>query len=171
MTVLATARLSLRPLTKASPRQVAWLRDPDVVKYSEQRHLEHTLSSQLRYVMSFAGKSRLWGIYYVEAGGEHIGTLSARHDDANNVTEIGILIGAQEFWGKGLGGEAWRSASAWLLDPGGGNSRKLEAGCMRSNVAMMKILKSNGFTEEGERKNHFLLEGSPVSAVLFGRMR
>lgn len=168
---ISTARLSLRPLLKGTPRQVRWLRDPEVVRFSEQRHGEHSLSSQLRYVSTFAGRSHLWGIYLAE-NGDHIGNLSAVHDEANNVCEVGILIGEIGCWHRGIGGEAWRATCTWLLDKDCGGVRKLEAGCMRSNVAMLKMLRSSKFVEEGERLNHFLENGSnPVGMVLFGRMR
>jgi ribosomal-protein-alanine N-acetyltransferase len=168
---ISTGRLSLRPLTRASKRQVEWLNDPDVVRYSEQRHRNHTLSSQLDYVRSFAGNSRIWSIHTVDDG-EHIGNITATHDEPNNVSDVGILIGETRVWGKGYGFEAWKAVCNWLLDPNLGGVRKLESGCMRPNEAMLKIIRDTGFTEEGERKNHFLINGNqPVSAVLFGRMR
>lgn len=167
---ISTSRLTLRPLIKASMSQVAWLRDPDVVRYSEQRHREHTLSSQLRYVGSFAGKSHLWAIVVVETG-DHIGNLSAKHDEPNNVSDVGIMIGETTMWGNGYASESWRAACDWLLDKNCGGVRKLEAGCMRDNEAMLRIIRGSGFKQEGERLNHFLRDGSPISAVLFGRMR
>lgn len=167
---ISTARLTLRALLKPTTRNIGWLRNPEVVQYSEQRHREHTISSQLRYVNSFSGRSRLWGIYLVESS-EHIGNLSAVHDEPNNISDVAIMIGETRSWGKGLAGEAWRAACIWLLDQGCGGVRKLEAGCARNNVAMLKIIKGSGFTEEGERKNHFLFDGNPISAALFGRMR
>lgn len=165
---LSTERLHLRPLTKASPRQVAWLRDPEVVRFSEQRHRDHNLSTQLRYVTSFRG--RLWAIYLIDKD-VHIGNISAAHDYDNNVSDVGIMIGEKAYWGKGFGQEAWNCVCNWLLSRDGGDVRKLEAGCMRENAAMLKIIRKSRFTQEGERLNHFLLNGMPVSAVLFGRMR
>lgn len=167
---ISTRRLSLRPLMKSTPRQIGWLTDPDVVRYSEQRHALHNLKTQLRYVDSFSGKSHLWGIHVV-ATGEHIGNLSVVHDPNNDIGEVGILIGEKKCWKLGMGGEAWNAACDWLLDPLCGNVRKLEAGCMRENVAMMKIITNSKFKLEGERTNHFLLDGRPVGMVLFGRHR
>lgn len=167
---ISTNRLSLRPLTKATVRQVAWLLNPAVVKYSEQRHESHSLKSQLRFVDSFSGRSHLWGVHLALTG-DHIGNLTARYDDNNGVADVGIMIGDTNCWGLGMGGEAWKAACFWLLDQNCGNIRKLEAGCMRENEAMMKIIRATGFTEEGERKNHFLLDGRPVGMVLFGRHR
>lgn len=164
--MISTQRLTLRPLKKGTPRQVAWLNDPDVVRYSEQRHRTHTLSSQLNFVNSFPGF--IWGIHLVE-NGEHIGNLTASIDSPNNVADVGMLIGDTRCWGKGLGYEAWAAACAWLLSPDGGKIRKLEAGCMKSNDAMLRIIRKNGFIQEGERLNHFVTNGGPISAVLFGR--
>ena len=169
-TSISTERLVLRPLSKASPRQVAWLRDPEVVRYSEQRHRQHTLSTQLRYVLSFSGRSCFWGIFRID-GGDQIGNLTAAVDEPNNIADMGILIGETRAWGQGYGAEAWNAASAWLLHKDGGGVRKLEAGCMRDNAGMMRVMQKSKFTVEGERANHFLLNHNPVSAVLFARFK
>jgi RimJ/RimL family protein N-acetyltransferase len=105
---ISTNRLTLRPLTKATSRNIGWLLDRDVVRYSQQRHQTHTLSSQVRYINSFVGRSHLWGIYLADSG-NHIGNLSATHDDPNNVSDVGIMIGESTFWGKGYAGEAWKA--------------------------------------------------------------
>jgi RimJ/RimL family protein N-acetyltransferase len=167
---ISTARLSLRPLTKATPRQVAWLRDPEVTRFSERRHETPNLSAQLRYINSFGGQSRVWGIFDIGSG-EHIGNLTAVHDEPNNVSDIGIMIGETKFWGKGLGKEAWQAATNWLISRDGGCIRKLEAGAMKTNTAMIRIIRSTGFVQEGERLNHFLCAGAPISALLFGRSK
>jgi RimJ/RimL family protein N-acetyltransferase len=169
---LATGRLSLRRIGKPTPRQVAWLNDPEVMRFSEQRHREHTLHSQQVYINLFrqVPSSHFWGIYRVDRK-THIGNVTAVHDTANNVADVGIMIGESELWGQGYATEAWHKVCEWLLDKDGGAVRKLEAGCMRDNMAMLKIIRSSGFVEEGERKNHFLLGGSPVGMVLFGRFQ
>ena len=167
---LSTSRLVLRQLRKPTSRNLVWLNDPEVTRYSEQRHREHTLSTQLRYVNSFVGNSHLWGIYRVE-NNEQIGNLSAMNDEPNNVSEIGIMIGEAKYWGHGYGTEAWKAACNWLIDKDGGHVRKLEAGCMHTNEGMMKIIQGSGFKQEGERLNHFLQGGNPVNAVFFGRFK
>jgi RimJ/RimL family protein N-acetyltransferase len=164
--MISTKRLTLRPLKKATPRQVAWLNDPNVVRFSEQRHQRHTLHSQLNYVTGFPGF--IWGIHLVDSG-EHIGNLGAAIDLHNQVADVGIIIGDQSCWGKGMGFEAWDAACSWLLSREGGAVRKLEAGCMKTNEAMLRIIKKSRFAQEGERVNHFIVNGAPVTAVLFGR--
>lgn len=165
---ISTPRLILRPLAKATPRNLAWLRDPQVVRYSQQQYGHHTLSSQLRYVQSFGGGSHIWGIHLVESG-EHIGNVTARRDPPNNVADVGIMIGDTDCWGKGYGKEAWRAACAWLLSREGGGVRRLEAGCAKSNEAMLRIIRNAGFKQEGELLNKFVFNRQLDSALLFGR--
>lgn len=166
--MISTERLTLRPLKKGTPRQVTWLQDMEVVRFSEQRHKHHSLRTQLEYVSTFPGY--IWGIHTVETG-EHIGNVTAAVDAPNNTADVGILIGDRKYWGKRIGLEAWTAACDWLLREDGGGKRKLEAGCMKANEAMLRILRRTRFIQEGERLNHFLLNGSPISAVLFGRTK
>jgi [ribosomal protein S5]-alanine N-acetyltransferase len=143
---ISTPRLVLKPLMKATPRNVAWLRDPQVVRYSQQQHSHHTLSSQLRYVLTFDGGSHIWAIVRVD-NGEHIGNVTARRDPPNNVADVGIMIGDTDCWGKGYGKEAWKAACAWLLNKDAGGVRRLEAGCAKSNEAMLRIIRDSGFRQ------------------------
>lgn len=165
---LTTPNLVMRRLTKATERQVRWLNTPEVVKHSENRHVSHSLKTQEIYLTCFAGP--IWGIYDVVKD-EHIGNISARVDKNNNIADVGILIGECDYWKKGLGKEAWETVCNWLIDREGGRFRKIEAGCMANNVAMLRILAHTNFVYEGERLNHFLFNGSPVGMKLFGRFR
>jgi RimJ/RimL family protein N-acetyltransferase len=165
---ISTERLTLRQLNKSTPDQLRWLNDPEIVRYSEQRHQHHTQFSQINYINSFKDGSHIWRICRLDSGA-HIGNLTATYDKHNKLADVGILIGEADCWGQGYGAEAWNAACQWLLGEGG--VRKLEAGCMRSNEAMLKIIRGSGFRQEGELANHFLQGGGPVSAVLFGKFK
>ncbi len=168
---ITTTKLILRPLLKATQRHVDWLRDQKVVEYSEQRHREHTLTTCLRYIHSFVPDGHIWAIYTTKDD-RHIGNIAADVDRPNNTADLSILIGDREHWGKGLGSEAWRWVTEWLLNKDGGDLRKVEAGCMAVNIAMRRVLDHTGFQFEGERKNHFLYKaGQPCGAVYYGRFR
>lgn len=168
---ITTRNLVLRPLTKATQRNVDWLRDPKVVEYSEQRHKAHTLTTCLTYINSLKPYGHIWAIW-TTAGDRYIGNLAADVDAPNLTADVSILIGERDYWGKGLGSEAWGAACNWLLDKDCGGLRKLEAGCMAVNIAMRRVFDHTGFQFEGERKNHFLYQpGQPVGAVYYGRFR
>jgi RimJ/RimL family protein N-acetyltransferase len=144
---------------------VGWLNDPEVVRYSEQRHRRHTLDSCRSYFESMrSGGYHFWAIERTDSGApRHIGNLSATMDRANAVADLAIMIGDRSAWGQGFGREAWVAACDWLLGPGG--MRKVGAGTMADNRAMLAVFKAAGMTIEAVRKGHFVLDGRPVDAV------
>jgi RimJ/RimL family protein N-acetyltransferase len=163
---LETARLVLEPFTEAhlSERYVSWLNDPEVVRYSENRHREFSLASCRDYLASFNDSpNQFWALTHDRV---HIGNISAHHDLPNRTADVGILIGEKSVWGQGYGAEAWRAACDWLLLNG---VRKITAGTMEANRAMLSIFRKTGMIEDGVRKAHFLLDGTPVDCVYAAR--
>ncbi len=167
---LETKRLTLTAFADAhlTERYVAWLNDPEVVRYSEQRHRRHTLDSCRDFVRSFAdGPSHLWAIVAKDRALGHIGNINSAVDAPNRTADVAILIGDRKAWGRGLGAEAWGAVVDFLL--GAGGMRKVTAGAMAANAAMVKIMRNAGMTEEGRRRGQFLLDGRPVDVVLTAR--
>lgn len=163
-------RLALQPFKAKhlSAEYVSWLNDPEVVRFSEQRHKKHTLKSCRAYVASFAGTPHhLWAIVSEEFG--HIGNLAATVDPANRVADLAILIGKRECWSQGFGAEAWTVAMQWLLGKGG--MRKVTAGTMANNRGMLSVMKKAGMREEGRRRKHFVQDGRAVDLVMVARFR
>jgi len=149
-----------------SQNYVNWLNDQNVVRFSENRHQRHDMSTCTAYVRSFDDSPHfLWAILK-RSPETHIGNVVAYIDVPNRLANIGILIGEQDAWGKGLGCEAWRLAQDFLLSRGG--IRKVEAGAMAENAAMLSIFRACGMQEEGRRPRHFLLDGREVDLVQFG---
>jgi [ribosomal protein S5]-alanine N-acetyltransferase len=166
--VVDAAQVRLKPFAERhlTARYVAWLNDPEVVRYSEQRHRRHTLESCRAYRDSLAGTPhKFWAIEAPTLG--HVGNITATVDSANRVADLAILLGERAAWGCGVGTRAWALALEWLLGPGG--MRKVTAGTMAENAAMLAIMKKSGMDEEGRRRGQFLLDGRPVDAVLMAR--
>lgn len=170
--VLTTARLTLTPFDTTrhlNVAYVAWLGDPDVVRYSEQRHRTHTLESCRAFVEGFGdGPSRLWAIERREDRA-HIGNIHADIDAVNGLADVAILIGARDAWGQGYGLEAWNAVLGWCLGDGG--IRKVVAGCMKSNAAMRRIMEKSAMRPDGERRRHYLLDGRPEDLIFFAKFR
>lgn len=148
-------------------QQVQWLNDPEVVKYSEQRHHIHTLESQRLYYKSFAGSNLFLAIYI---GDEMIGTMTVYTDDYNGIANVGILIGDKTKWGLGYGLEAWRAVCNRLLATG---TRKIVAGCMEINQPMMSICSRYGMLQEAKLPDHFIydIKHSPVAIIHWGKFK
>lgn len=148
-----------------SRRYLRWLNDPEVVRYSRQRFLNHGFVSSFRYLRRFPPlPSRFLAIRELETG-RMIGTLTVFVDVRHGVADIGIMIGEKSRWGSGLGLDAWRTAVDNVqMVP---NIRKITAGCLSENLAMMRIMESSGMHLEAIRRSHELFDDRPVDLLLY----
>lgn len=142
---------------------VEWLNNAQAMRYSEQRHIKHSITSQRRYIKSQDHNFHIWDARLRE-GNALVGTLSARFDRLNDVADVGILIGPP-YQGTGYGREAWDALIQWLLQH---ECVKVECGMMSSNHAMMRMARKR-MNFEGERPRHFIgKDGARYSLVMFG---
>jgi len=161
---IESRRLDIVPFTEEhlTPRYVAWLNDPVVVRFSEQRFTTHTSASCRAYLGSFAGTRNLFlAVIAREDSLGHIGTMTA-YADRHGVVSVGILIGERGVWGKGYGAEAWTAVCRALLE---GGARKVTAGTLAVNAPMRAIMKRAAMVEDGRRRRHCLVDGEEVDVV------
>lgn len=158
-------QIKLSPLLKVEADYSFWLNDPEVVRFSEQRHYEHTMESCAAYVASFDHeRDHIWGIYL---HGGHVGNITAHRDPPNFGAQMGIMLGDKSVWGCGVGTAAWCAVMMWLFQER--NVRKITAGCMESNFGMRRIMERSGMTREAVLYRHFLLDGQPENMVTYAR--
>lgn len=164
--ILRTERLLIKPFSEEhlTARYVRWLNDRSVVRYSEQRHRAHTLDSCRDYWRFFGGTPNyFWAMIAHDPALGHIGTLNAYLDPEHLVADVGILIGEPSAWGTGLGTEAWKAVCQYLL--GEVKVRKVTAGTLSVNQAMLGIMRKAGMVEDGRRLRQYLFEGQEVDIV------
>jgi RimJ/RimL family protein N-acetyltransferase len=145
------------------------LNDKEHMKYSEQRHRDHTVGSQRRYLddMLFGGNLAL-GIF-IQNNEEYttlVGTMGCTTDRNNELLDMGIMM-LPGHTGKGYALCAWRLVLKWALDHEGGAFQKVEAGCHADNSAMRTICERTGMEFEGTRLQHFLNKDGTRSNLLF----
>ena len=170
--VLETKRLRLVPfsLRHLTERYVAWLNDPEVVRYSEQRFRQHTLGSCREYWMSFEGTPHaFWAIEALDSSQGHVGNITAHVDAHNQTADVGILVGERAAWGRGLGGEAWSAVVEHLLAQPG--VRKVTAGTLSCNAAMLAVMRRSGMVDDGRRARQCLVDGAEMDVVHAARFR
>lgn len=145
-------------------RYVGWLNDREVVRYSEQRFRRHTMESCAAYARAFGNTPNfLWAIEAHTPPLGHVGNLNAYIDERNRTADMGILIGEKGAWSQGFGREAWTTAAAFLLR--GARMRKVTAGTLAENAAMLAVMAAAGMAEDGRRVRHVLFEGREVDVV------
>lgn len=163
---LPTERLTLVPFSERhlSARYVGWLNDPEVVRYSEQRHRKHTMETCRQYFDSLSDTpSHFWAIEAKDADLGHIGNITATVDTNNEVADVAIILGESAAWDKGYGTEAWAEVCRYLLQDTG--MRKVSAGTMACNDGMLAIMRKTGMAEECRRPRQFLLDGEEIDVV------
>lgn len=146
---------------------VGWLNDPVVTRFSNQRFRTHTRASCEAYLAGFDGSPSLFLSLHDAASGAAIGTMTAHANPHHSTCDAGILIGARERWGGGYGQEAWNALTGWLLAKGG--VRKLTAGCLAANGAMIALMERSGMTREAVRVAQETLDGEPCDIVHYAR--
>lgn len=146
-----------------------WLNNKELMKYSEQRFRKHTIATQTAFIQTFTPPHLYYGIRADNHSETLIGTLTAIIDQYNGVAELGILVGHKNFRGKRYGYLAWQEAIEIMF---GFGLRKIQAGCMDANEAMMRICERSGMFIEGHRNRRFMFrDGTYRNAVLWGKFR
>jgi len=144
---------------------VSWLNDDEVVKYSNQRFLTHTIDSSKKYLYSFSNTRNLYMAIKDVSTKELYGSITAYVQPNHGTADIGLMIGNKKSWGKGIGSEAWKLMMDFLLMQS--DIRKVTGGTMACNIGMIKIMKKNSMIHEATKKSHEFLDGVPVDILYF----
>lgn len=166
---LQGAKVSLRvfqenDITKA---YIGWLNNPQVVRYSNQRFRQHTRESSLQYLATFDRCSNHFFAICDGATGAVVGTLTVYRNLHHRTADIGIMVGDPASWGRGIGLDAFRTMAQSLVRSG--QMRKLTAGAVAENKAMLRIMERAGFELEAVRCGQELLDGRPVDLLYYAR--
>ena len=147
---------------------VSWLKNPEVNKFLEVRHLAVTLDSQKVFVANCneSTNTYLFGIFNNEV---LIGTLKVGPVNSLYLTsDIGIMIGDSAFWGKGIASESIGLIVDWIKQDL--KLRKVTAGAYATNIGSIKSFLANNFAREGLLVNQVLSNGISDDIVLLGKV-
>jgi RimJ/RimL family protein N-acetyltransferase len=142
---------------------LGWLRDPQLMRYSNQRFSTHNMDSCRAYLASFADTDNLFIAIYHQC--TFIGTMTAYRSAVHGTADIGLLISAG-MQGKGLGKDAWATLMAHLLATG---TRKVTGGTLRCNAAMVRIMQGCGMQADGVRASQELVDGVAHDMLHFAK--
>jgi len=164
-------RFSMRHLE--APDYAAWLNDPTVVRtlnlpsYRGGVSFE-TLRDYCEGLM--ASPNDLYLAIHDRADDAFVGTAKAGHISWHAGTaDIGIMIGRRDRWGRGLGGDAVSILCAHLFENVG--LRKLTAGAMAINPAVVRLFENLGFRREAVLRRQDAVDDGYCDHLLFGVFR
>lgn len=168
--IIETERLTIRPFLSKdiTPDYVSWLNDKQTMRHSEQRHTTHTIESCREYFQSMQNDAH-WFLAILVKQDEplHVGNISVAFDIENQTADMSIIIGDKSAQKNGYGLEAWSGVLEHLLALE--FVRKVTAGTMAVNKAMIGVALRSGMTQESVSSDQFLLDGTPIDLIRFAR--
>lgn len=147
---------------------ISWLKNPEVNKFLEVRHLAVTVDSQKVFVTDCneSTNTYLFGIFN---NGILIGTLKVGPINSLYLTsDIGIMIGNSSFWGKGIASESIGLIVDWAKQ--NLKLRKVTAGAYATNIGSIKSFLANNFVREGLLVKQVLSNEISDDVVLLGKV-
>ena len=156
------------------PKYLGWLHDPEVVKsLNLPSYLENPISFKQveTYCRSLWGSSNdLFCALHLIEDDSFIGTVKAGHIDwYSGTADLGVMIGSKQMWGRGIASEALTLLAAYLFKVA--KLRRLTAGVMANNPAMIRVFEKLGFQREGVFRKQDRLGDEYIDHVHLGCLR
>ena len=163
-------KVRLRPfmISDISDRYIAWLNDPQVVRYSNQRFRKHDQFSCENYFNSFSETDNFFVAITEKKNDLLLGTMTAYVASSHGTVDVGIMVGERSAWHQGVGQDAWNTMCNWLISAEVG-FRKLTAGTARPNVGMVRIMERFGMELEAVRSKQEIIEDAAVDILYYAR--
>jgi len=169
---LDAGRVRLRWLADADiPALFAIFGDPEVTRYWGFKILADevsaaTLLEDIR--RNFHARTLFqWGVEVI--GGDLVGTCTlSQLDPINRRAELGFALG-RAFWGQGYMAAALPTVIAFAFGQLG--LHRMFADIDPRNARSIRVLNRLGFRREGILREHYLVQGEPQDAVVYGLLR
>jgi ribosomal-protein-alanine N-acetyltransferase len=157
--ILEGENIKLLPIeiADANDNYLSWLNDPEVMrgivtKGYNSENLKEYIIHRSSFPMTVFNKI-IW-----KQNNIHIGNIKLDfHDSKANHSELGLLIGNKDYWGRGVGTEACR-----LMIDYGFNYQglfKIWLAVFGNNINAIRLYEKLGFVKEGILKSHFFSGG------------
>ena len=146
----------------------SWLNNSEVNQYLETRYFPRSKENILSYVKHMDGQSNeIFLAICDKKSGIHIGNIKLGPINwIHRYADISLLIGDQEFWGKGIATEAIRLVTEFGFYTL--NLHKVKAGCYEKNQGSAKAFEKVGFVREGLLKKQWIVNGAFFDEILMG---
>ena len=167
---LTGERIELRSLDSGdiTDTYISWLNDPEVCLFNSHHVYPYTREKAEEYVKSVRSSSGDLVLAIIDKESKtHIGNISLQNvHSVNRSAEFAILLGDKSSWGKGIGKEAARLIINHGFKELG--LHRIYCGTSEDNIAMQKMARSLGFTEEGRSRQAIFKSGSFRDVIQYG---
>jgi len=147
---------------------ISWVRD--IKNVQTIGRLDYLLSMDYQDIREYVSglkaskNDSFFAVYYKDI---FVGTFKIGHIDWHlGIGDVGIMIGNEQYRGKGLSSQIIALGIDYSFDVLG--LRKLSGGCYSTNINMRKCFERNGFVQEGELRQSLFINGEYCSHILYG---
>lgn len=168
MAAAEKTNVSIRPITMqdVTPAYVGWLEDPEVNQYLETRHTTQTLESVAAFVERMIASTDEF-LFAICVDGRHVGNIKVGPiKKIHNVADVSLFVGDRSVWGQGVATKAIFEITRYAFEKL--KVRKLAAGCYSPNMGSARAFLRVGYSQEGLRRAHYVMNGTPVDLLEFG---
>lgn len=154
-------------LSDVSDKYIAWLNDPEVIRYLETRWHKQSRETIRRFIHEMSqGGARLHGIFL--DGTNHIGNIKVSPVEPNHkYATLSYFIGDRAQWNKGY---ATKAVLLACEDARLSGARRVQAGCYGANVASQRVLEKAGFVREGIEVLKYKLDDAYDNGLSYAKM-
>ena len=157
---LKLKKFSKKDITK---KYLSVLNDKKLLKYSDQRHINHNYKTSLKYLNSFEKSQNLFMKIILKKN--FIGTCTIYIDNHNQNANIGFLIGNQNIHNKGYASIILKYLIKYLFQKKKLN--KISCGTIDQNHSMIKVCKKNKMFLDATLKNEKLVGKKFHNVVIY----
>lgn len=157
-------KVCLFTLDDISERYIGWLNNKELVRFSNQRFMNHDEASCREFFDAVSRSNSVFLAVKHNVHG-HIGTMTVHFNQRHGTADMGILIGETSV--PGAGSTAWLMVMDKVLSLSG--VRKITAGTLSCNKAMLGVIRKSDMVPDGIRVQQELVEGVAFDMLHFAR--
>ncbi len=155
------------------PNYMQWLHDVEVVKYiGREEYLMPIRHEVVREYVNGLWNDPTCAFFAVYRTDQNcfVGTAKISFGGEPGlrvrIADMGIMIGDKASWGQGLASDVISTMAAYAFDVLG--ARKLSAGAVDGNTAVIRAFLKSGFVEEGRVRQKVFVGGEYRDHLLLG---
>jgi RimJ/RimL family protein N-acetyltransferase len=162
--------VELTPLGEVDVNEeyLAWLNDPEVLRYRGPKAFPTTMAQLRTWVMDLPNRNDLVLAIRSVEDKRHVGNLSLNAISwVHRNAELAIMIGAKDVWGRGFGSDAIRLLTQHAFQTMGLHRLSAQSPNPSFNAAVRKL----GWKHEGIRREDFAIDGSFIDVDCWGLLQ
>lgn len=148
-----------------------WFNNKDITKYQDKGTFPNSVEKQSQYYEYLLQSTKDVVFAIVDKKTErHIGNIGVHQIDyVHRRCEIGIIIGENEFQGKGYASICINAIKEYIFNTL--NLRRITVFIMSENISSIKSFEKCGFSKEGILKEYFYKNGKYLDNYIYSLLK